>query len=161
MPKSLSLQRTFTIAHKEVLHIIRDPMTLFLALFIPIVELLILGFAIDTNIRNIRTVILDEAKSQESRMLLDRFENTQTFHIVGEVLTDEELNRALVSGRARVGIKIPEHYSRRLLAGDTAQVLVVVDGSDSSTAGEAVNVGNLLTMGENLQQILTARNLRF
>src|SRR5207249_515321 len=96
---------------------------------------------------------------QESRTLLLRFVNTEDFKIVGEVFTDPELAEALVSGRARVGIKIPENYSRRVLGGQTGQVLVLVDGSESSVAAEAVNVGNAIGLSESLDRILAGRSM--
>jgi ABC-2 type transport system permease protein len=151
---ALTLQRTASVARKEVLHIFRDPATLFFALLIPIIELMMLGYAIDTNVRHVHTVVLDQAMTQESRMLLDRFTNSDDFLIVGEVFTDEALSQAIVAGRARVGIKIPEDYSRRLQAGETAQVLLLVDGSESSVAGEALNVGNAIALSESLQRAL-------
>jgi ABC-2 type transport system permease protein len=154
-----SLQRMFSVARKEVFHILRDPATLFFALFIPIVEMFMLGYAINTNVRNVRTVILDQCRTQESQALLRQFENTQDFLIIGPVQTDEELTRAIVSGHARVGIKIPEHYSRRLQANDTAQFLVLVDGSESAVAGEVVNVSNALALRESLARVLGDRIL--
>src|SRR6516165_9153776 len=118
MPAAISLQRTISVARKEMLHILRDPQTLFFALFIPILELFMLGYAIDMNVRNIRTVVLDQARTQESASLLKAFRNTDDFEFVGEVSSDEELREAIVAGRAHVGIKIPEDYSRKLLAGE-------------------------------------------
>src|SRR5947209_15939892 len=123
------LQRIFTVGRKELLHILRDPMTLFFTLFVPLVQLFMLGYAIDTNVRNVRTVIYDQAGTQESRALLQRFENSKTLKIIDHVFTDAELMQALVSTRAHVGIKIPSDYSRQLEAGGTAQVLVLVDGT--------------------------------
>lgn len=159
MSTLLTLQRTRSIARKEMLHILRDPATLFFALFIPILELFMLGYAIDTNVRHIRTVVLDQARTQESRELLRSFVNTQDFDIVGEVFTDEALSQTIVAGKARVGIKIPEDYSRKLLAGETAQILVLVDGSESSIAAEAVNVSNAIALRESLERMLGARPL--
>jgi ABC-2 type transport system permease protein len=147
-------RRFYSVARKEVLHILRDPGTLFFAIFIPILELFMLGYAIDMNVRNIRTVVLDQARTQESAQLLKSFENTDDFEFVGEVSSDDELRQAIVSGRAHVGLKIPEDYSRRLLAGETAQILVMVDGSVSSVAAEAVNVGNALALRESLKLVL-------
>ncbi len=150
----LGVQRLASVARKELLHILRDPATLFFALFIPIVELFMLGYAIDTNVRNVRTVVLDQAQTQESRELLRQFENTDDFRIVKYVYRDEDLSHALVAGTALVGIKIPEDYSRRLLAGETAQILVLVDGSESRVAGEAVNVGNAIALRQSLIHLL-------
>ncbi len=154
-----SWQRTFSMARKEFLHIIRDPTTLFFSLFIPICELFMLGYAIDMNVRHVPTIILDQAGTQESRMLIDRFANTQDFDIIGQVYTDAALSEAIISGRAHVGIKIPEDYSRQLMAGQTAQILVLVDGSQSSIAAEAVNVSNAIALRESLLQILGERSL--
>jgi len=154
MPAGLSMQRAYSVARKEVLHILRDPATLFFALFIPLVEMFMLGYAIDTNVRHVRTVVLDLARTQESRRLVQGFENSEDFRVVGEVFTDEALSEKIVSGQARVGVKIPEDYSRRLAAGKTAQVLILVDGSESSVAAEAVNVGNAIALRESLGRVL-------
>ncbi|MDZ4687892.1 MAG: ABC transporter permease [Planctomycetaceae bacterium] len=153
----MSLQRAASVARKEFLHIIRDPTTLFFSLFVPILELFMLGYAIDTNVRHVSTVVFDQARTQESRLLLRSFENTQDFRFIGEVFTDLEMSEAIVSGKAHVGIKIPEDYSRQVLAGQTAQILIIVDGSVSSIAAEAVSVGNAIALRESLKQILGSR----
>lgn len=149
-----SPQRTASVAQKELLHILRDPTTLFFSLFIPVMEMLMLGYAIDTNVRNLPTVVFDAAGTQESRALARSFENTGDFTIVGYVYNDKQLSQEIVAGRAHVGIKIPEDYSRQTGSGHTAQLLVVVDGSQSSVASEAVSVGNALALRESLRQVL-------
>jgi ABC-2 type transport system permease protein len=154
MQLSPSLQRIYSVARKEVVHIRRDPATMFFALAIPIIELFMLGYAIDTNVRHIRTVVYDQCKTQESAILLREFVTSEDFDIVGDVYSDEELHEAIVSGKAKVGIKIPEDYSRRLEAGQTAQVLIKVDGSESSVAGEALNVSNAIALRESLNRLL-------
>src|SRR5262245_48114648 len=121
MTTRFSWQRLFSVARKEVIHILRDRQTLLMTLFFPVVELVMLGYAIDTNVRNINTVILDQSRTQESRSLLRKFENSDDFHIVAVVASDQDLQRWIVEGRARVGIKIPENYARRLAGGMTAQ----------------------------------------
>src|SRR5439155_6354742 len=120
----------------------------------PVLELFMLGYAIDTNVRDVRTVILDQAQTQESNALLRAFENSKDFLIVETVYREAELTEAIIDGRARVGIMIPEDYSRKLQAGQTAQLLVLVDGSVSSVAAEAVNVGNALALRESLRLVL-------
>ena len=152
-------KRLGAVARKELLHIVRDPATLFFAAFLPVMELFLLGYAIDTNVRHVKTVVFDEARTQESRTLILRFTNSEDFRIVGEVFTDRDLAGALVSGRARVGIKIPESYSRRVQAGETGQVLILVDGSESSVAAEAVNVGNAIALSESLDRLLQGRSM--
>jgi ABC-2 type transport system permease protein len=149
-----SLLRTFSVARKELLHILRDPQTLFFTIFVPVLELFMLGYAIDTNVRDVRTVVVDHAGTQESRRLLAQFENTGDFKIVRQALTDRDATQLIVAGEARVGIVIPEDYSRNLAAGRTATVYIMVDGTESSIAGEAVNVGNAIALRESLIRVL-------
>ena len=156
---AFSFQRTLSVARKELLHILRDPQTLLFTLIFPIMELFILGYAIDLNVRHVRTVIYDEAGTQESRQLLQRFENSQDFDITARVFNDAELNQAIIAGKARVAIKIPRDYSQKLEAGQTAQILVLIDGTESSVAAEAVNVGNALALRESLERALGDRPL--
>src|SRR5437868_1900777 len=108
MSARAALQRIVSVTRKEVLHIVRDRMTLMMAFFFPVIELIMLGYAIDTNVRNVPTVVLDLAGTQESELLLRKFTYSEDFKIVGFVRTDEELYDAIVAGRAKVGIKIPE-----------------------------------------------------
>jgi ABC-2 type transport system permease protein len=156
---SASSRRLVSVARKEVIHILRDPMTLFFTVVIPIMELFMLGYAIDTNVRHVRTVLLDQAGTQESRQLLQKFENSDDFTIVARVFSDSELHRAIVTGKAHVGVKVPADYSQRLQAGQTAQLLILVDGSESSVAAEAVNVGNAIALRESLDRALGDRQL--
>jgi ABC-2 type transport system permease protein len=150
----LSWQRLISVARKEMLHILRDPATLFFAFFIPVLELFMLGYAIDTNVRNISTVILDQANNQDSRELIQRFENSTSFRVVRQVRTDMELSGAIIAGKARVGIKIPHDWSRRLDGKQSAQLLVLVDGSESTIAGSALDVSNALALRESLERVL-------
>ena len=123
----------------------RDSMAILFALVVPLFEMIILGAAIDTNVRQVPTVVYDQSGIMEtgttdgtgdSRALIDRFRNSDTFSIYKYVHSDSELNEEMVAGRARVGIKIPYDFDRNLLRGDSAQVMVMVDGSDSTVAGQ-------------------------
>lgn len=154
MSSSFSLQRLLSVARKEILHILRDRQTLLMTLFFPIVELVMLGYAIDTNVRNIPTVVLDQARTQESRALLRKFENSDDFNLVALVQSDQELQDWIVRGRARVGIKIPEYYSRRLQGNQTAQFQVLVDGTVSSIAGQAIGTSNAIALRDSLEKVL-------
>ncbi|HEX9760251.1 MAG TPA: ABC transporter permease [Candidatus Acidoferrales bacterium] len=142
------------VLYKEFLHMRRDRMAIFFALLIPLGQMIVLGFAIDTNIRNINTVVFNQDNTQASRELLDRFRNSDTFHIVAFAQSDKELNDWIISGRARVGVKIPVDYSDQLLRRGTAQVLVLIDGSDSSVAGTALNVSTAIGLDESLRRVV-------
>ena len=145
------------VFYKEVLHVRRDFATLFFSLIIPILQMVLLGFGIDTNIRQINTVVFNGDGRRQSRELLDRLKNSDTFHIIRYVENDRDMNDAIISGRARVGIKIPVDYSDRLLHGMSAQVLVLIDGSDSSVAGTAINVTTAIGLDESLRRVLADR----
>src|SRR5437867_5525014 len=95
-----SWQRMASVARKESLHILRDPGTLFFALFIPVLELFMLGYAIDTNIRFVRTVVCDMAHTQESQRLVWAFENSKDFKVVARVYSDAEMSRMIIAGKA-------------------------------------------------------------
>ena len=153
------------IFYKEVLHMRRDSFAIMFALFVPIVEMIILGYAIDTNVRQVPTVVYDQSGiienvdngsvgSASSRVLLDRFKNSDTYRIYKYVHSDKELNDEIVAGKARVGIKIPYDFDRQLLKGQSAQVMVLVDGSDSSVAGQALNVATAISLDESLRKIV-------
>lgn len=154
MNTSFSFQRTYAVARKEFLHIIRDPATLFFALFIPVIELFMLGYAINTNVRFISTVVLNQCQTEESKRMIRMFENSQDFRVVKYVFSEDDMNWMIRSGKAKVGIKIPEDFSRQIEARRTAQILVLVDGSESSVAGEALNVSNALALQESLKAYL-------
>jgi len=142
------------VCRKEVLHILRDRGTLFFALLIPMVQLFLFGFAIDTNVRQIPTVVLDESHTQESRQLLQRFAASDVFALREYVQSPQGLYEAIQAGHARVGIRIPPDYARHLLDGSTATVLLLVDGSDSSVASQAVNTASGVTLQQSLARVL-------
>ncbi len=150
------------VFYKETLHMRRDSMAMMLALIVPIIEMVILGAAIDTNVRQVRTAVYDQSGVMEgtqsgssaSRDLINHFINSDTFKVYKYVHSDRELNEEMVSGRARVGLKIPLDFDRKLLRGETAQVMVIVDGSDSSTAGTAVNVAGAIGLEQSLERVL-------
>jgi ABC-2 type transport system permease protein len=146
------------VFYKEVLHVRRDPATLFFSLVIPLLQMVVLGFGIDTNIRQVNTVVYNVDGRRESRELLDRLKNSDTFHIFRYVNNDKDLNDANIVGRARVGIKIPVDYSDRLIHHMSAQVLVLIDGSDSSVAGQAINVTTAIGLDESLRRVLADRS---
>jgi ABC-2 type transport system permease protein len=152
------------IFYKEALHLRRDSMAIMFALAVPILEMIILGYAIDTNVRQVKTVVYDQSGimersadtqgSGQSRALLERFSNSDTFRIYKYVHSDKELTQEMVAGKAKVGVKIPYDFDRDLLRGGSAQVMVLVDGSDSSVAGQTMNVAQAIGLDESLRRML-------
>jgi ABC-2 type transport system permease protein len=142
------------ICRKEFTHIVRDPGTLFFALVIPLIQLFLFGFAVDTNIRQIPTAVLDESQTQQSRQLLQQFAASDVFQLSTTVQSVPDLYSAMRAGKARVAIRIPYDYARRLQDGTTASVLVLIDGSDSTVAGQAVNASTGVALEQSLARIV-------
>jgi ABC-2 type transport system permease protein len=147
------------VARKEFTHILRDPSTLFFALLIPILQLFLFGYAVDTNVRQIPTVLFDESHTQQSRSLIQAFAASDIFKISAYAQTAPEMYATMRSGRAQVAIRIPYDYARNLQLGRSATVLVLVDGSDSSIAGIAVDASTGVALEQSLARIpgLTAQ----
>src|SRR5438445_9960794 len=145
------------VFYKEVLHVRRDPATLFFSLVIPLLQMVVRRFGIDTNIRQINPAVFNSDGRRESRELVDRLRDSDTFHVVRYVDNDSDLNDAIIAAKARVGIKIPVDYSDRLLHNMSAQILVLIDGSDSSVAGQAINVTTAIGLDESLRRVLQDR----
>jgi ABC-type multidrug transport system permease subunit len=149
------------ILFKEFITVLRDPMTLFFMLFPPLVEMIAFGYALDNDVKHMPMAILNEDRTVESRQFLDRFVNTETFRIVGEVQNVEELASAIRKGRAYVGMQIPPHFTRDLRAGHPAQVQMLIDGSNSTTALQALNtaLGVALTQSVELMMRESGRRM--
>jgi ABC transporter DrrB family efflux protein len=143
-----------SIFYKEIIQISRDPITLVLMLIVPMLQLTIFGYAINTDVRNIKTVVYNLDVGAKSRDLIAAFENTDYFLISEYVSSDAELNRAIVSGHAKVGIKIPPDYSDRLLNDQQATVLVLIDGSDSSIASQSLQVSTSVGLSQSITKLV-------
>src|SRR6201997_4943235 len=93
--------RGFTaILYKEFRVVLRDPLTLFFMFFPPLVEMIAFGYALDNDVKHMAMVILNEDRTVESRQLIDRFVNTETFRVVGEVQSLDQLASEIRKGRA-------------------------------------------------------------
>lgn len=143
------------IIYKELLQLSRDPVTLFATIMIPIIQLTIFGYAIDTEVRDVQTAVLDMDKTSYSRDFVQRLEATGLNKVVSYVENSDALYEEIVSGRAKVGVKIPPGYARNIDAGRSAEVQVLVDGSNNTVAGQTLgNVQNLgLTLSIELAQV--------
>ena len=135
---------------KEFSHIRREPATLVFAFLIPVLQLTIFGYAINTTIDDIRTVVLDLDGRPDSRRMIEAFVNTRKFEVVEEVHDAGAFEHAITAGRAKVGICIPPDFSDQLLRGQQATVQVLIDGSDSQVATTAMNSAALLGWSQSL-----------
>jgi ABC-type multidrug transport system ATPase subunit/ABC-type multidrug transport system permease subunit len=150
--------RFAAVARKEAVHLLRDRVGLLMALLFPLAQLFLLSYTYNLEVRNLRTAVLDQCGTQESHDFVRRLENTESFRLVKRVTRDEDLHRAIVAGEVRVAVKIPEDYARRLQAGQQAQVLMLVDGSDGRIAAEAVGVSSSVGSLVSLDRLLPKKD---
>ncbi|HUQ03216.1 MAG TPA: ABC transporter permease [Kofleriaceae bacterium] len=136
---SLSLGRIRVVAQKELLQLRRDRMTIGMMVMLPIMQLLLFGYAIDTDVRDMRTLVFDVDQSARSRDLARRLEATGFYDIVGQARSYDDIARGFRSGDARVAIVIPAGFEHGLGRHQPTQVQLVVDGSDAQVVASATN----------------------
>lgn len=142
--RASSFTGLWAILLKEFFHIRRQPSTIFFMLVVPTLQTIIFGWAINTEVENIPTVVLDLDGRNASRELVESFVNTRQFAILARTTNRDDFDRAITTGQARVGFVIPPDYSERIGSGRQVTVQMLIDGSDSQVATTAMNSANLL-----------------
>ncbi|PYK04749.1 MAG: hypothetical protein DME67_07360, partial [Verrucomicrobia bacterium] len=142
------------ILFKEFIVVARDPLTLFFFFFPPLIEMIAFGYALDNDVKHMAMLVFNEDRTVESRQLIDRFVNTETFRVVGEVQSLEQLKSEMRKGRAYAALDIPPNFTRELLAGHSAQVQLLVDGSNSTTALQALQTGLGVALTQSMESLL-------
>lgn len=138
----MSWRRTMAMARKEVLHIVRDSRSLGMALAMPLMMLLLFGYALTLDVDRIATLVYDGDGSRQSRELVQRFEGSRYFEITGYADGYRSIERMIDRDDVLMGLVIPPDFSENLLAGEEADVQVLIDGSDSNTANIALGYVN-------------------
>jgi ABC-2 type transport system permease protein len=138
------MRRLGALMRKEFTHMRHDPRTIMMLFMIPILLLILLGYAANTDVRNVPTVVFDQDNSQASRALLDAYRATDYLSIDYVSYSEAEVTRLIQGGQARVGIIIPPKYGSDLATGQTAQVAVLIDGSDPTVANTALSAAILI-----------------
>lgn len=128
---------------KEFIQMRRDRLTLALIFGIPVIQLLLFGYAVRMEVRHLPMVVLDYSHSSESRALVAVMEQTQNFRIVGAVAGYDGMREAIESGRARAAIVIPSDFQKDLKRGRTAQAQVIVDAADPQASAAAISGASL------------------
>jgi ABC transporter DrrB family efflux protein len=150
-----SMAGLLAILLKEFLHIRRQPSTIFFMLVVPVMQTIIFGYAIDTQIEHIPLAVYDLDGRRYARELVEAFENTKRFDVVARVQDEEAFRHAITSGSAKAGLTIPANYSDRIISGEQAQVQVLIDGSDSQVATTALNTAQLLGVNLSMKMART------
>jgi ABC-2 type transport system permease protein len=136
-------RRIWAIVQKEFTQVLRDRSTLLLVLILPIMQLVLFGFAINLNVDHIPTVVADQSLDAASQAYLAALESSSYFNIVRYVTDEQAVTRAIDAGEARAGIVVPVDFAARVARGE-AQVLFLVDGSDLFVSQTAYSAGAVI-----------------
>ena len=142
---------------KEFIQMRRDRLTFGLMIGIPIFQLLMFGFAINTDVKHLPTAVFDQSHSAESRDLLESFSASGYFDLNYPVKSFRELNALIDKGQAKVGIVLPPDFADEVRGGRSASVQVIVDASDSMAASSAISTA--MTIGQLRSQSIMIKRL--
>ncbi|HVA27802.1 MAG TPA: ABC transporter permease, partial [Candidatus Baltobacteraceae bacterium] len=135
------------VVYKELRQILRSPFTLALAIGVPMVQMLLLGYAINTTVEHVPAAVFREDRGPAAQAFIDGLTGSRTFDIVEYVHSREALRGAIVSGRVRVAFDIPPNFTADVVARRNPAVGSLIDGSDSAIAqvayGSAVALGGI------------------
>jgi len=146
----MNLRRTRAVAQKEILHILRDPRSLIMALGLPVIMLVLFGYALTLDVDRIPLLICDQSETPLSRELISRFEGSLYLHVKGKTESPEAIEAEILRGETLAGLVIPLNFARSIEIGQKAQVQFLIDGSDSNTASIALGYAEAIVLAENL-----------
>ena len=137
-PRFGSLRRTFAMLLKEFIQLKRDRVSFAMIIMIPVMQLLLFGYAINTTPRNLPTAVLLQEDSDLARSVLKALENTAYFRFTHQVRTEEEFDNLLQSGTVLFGVEIPRGFERAVRRGEHPALLVAADATDPVASGSAM-----------------------
>ena len=138
--------RVWAVARKEFIHVIRDPRSLGMGIAIPMLLLLLFGYALTLDVDNVPLVVWDQSESPASRQLVSGFLGSRYFLLRSYVHNYPEVEQAVDSGRALMALIIPRDFSGRIESGRLAPVQIIADGSDSNTATIAMGYADVVAL---------------
>jgi len=152
----MKMRRVGAVAHKEFLHVVRDFRSLGMAILIPVMMLILFGFALTLDVDNVPMAVWDQSGTERSREFISRFDGSRYFAVRMNVDNYGDLVRAIDEGRVTLGLVVPREFAQRIDAGRDAPVQLIVDGADSNTAtiaiGYATVVAQLYAMDLTVEQ---------
>jgi ABC-2 type transport system permease protein len=150
MMNKIKAERLIAVARKEFIHVIRDWRSLFLALAIPVILILLFGYALTLDLKKVPTVVWDQSRTAESRDLLSLYQGSPYFSLIGFRESYGGLQGMLDSGNAMIALVIPGDFADRVNGGKEVSIQILVDGSDANTSrlamGYAESVGMIYSM---------------
>ena len=141
-----ALIRTGAMARKEVVHIGRDPQVLLFALGMPVVLILLFGYAVSFDVENIPLVVVDYDHTEQSRKLTQQFTSSHTFQLVAHRSAADEVEPLFRSGHARAALVIPKGFAKALKRGQNAKAQILLDGADNTTASIALGYASSIAL---------------
>jgi ABC-2 type transport system permease protein len=150
------LRRIKALARKEFIQIIRDPRSMSMAVLIPVLLLVLFGYALTLDVDNVHLAVWDQDKSQVSFDFIRNFGSSRYFKIIGYYDNYDELSALIDNNTALMAMVIPNDFSKLILAGEPAPVQLLIDGSDSSTADIALGYANSIVSSYNVQYVTKA-----
>ncbi len=130
--------RYLAIAKREALSIVRDPRSLFLVVFLPVMLLIVYGYGVTFDIRHVPVAFYDQSRSAQSRDLIDRYLSSGYFLLRESANSRESLDRLLIGDKIILGIVIPPDFADHIIAKNGGEIQVLVNGSDANTANVAM-----------------------
>ena len=152
----MNLKRVNAIARKEFIQILRDPRSLGLGIAIPVILIILFGYALSLDIDHVPMVVWDQDRSKTSVDFLLNFKNSRYFSIIDYYDNYRLLERDINFGRAMIGMVIPKDFSHYMLSKQQAPVQIILDGSDSNTAQVALGYVNSVVYAYNLNVMTNA-----
>ncbi len=156
----MSFRRIRAMFRKELLHIVRDSRSLTMALAVPVVMLMLFGYGLTLDVDRIPTLVYDSDRTPQSRDLIAQFAGSRFFQIQGYVNDYQAIERAIDRDQCLLAVVIQRNFARELLAGRSAPVQLIYDGSDSNTASIAKGYADSMTQGYSFQLRAAAMNRR-
>lgn len=156
----MNLKRVLTVTKKEFIHIRRDKVSMILALIAPIMMLLLFGFAVSTDVSDIKLVVCDQSNTQESRALIKSYENSNYFIVYAQTDNPEKAVEMIDAGKAKAALIISPDFTRSIRRGGKGDVQILIDGSDPSiartTGSYAILIANSFSLKINSVKLVNA-----
>jgi ABC-2 type transport system permease protein len=143
-------RKTWAVLVKEFIQLKRDRVSFAMIIMIPLIQLMLFGYAINTNPRHLPTAVLLQENSDLGRSILAALENTDYFHVTERPRSEAELDELLAAGKVLFAIEIPRNFERSVRRGDKPAMLVIADATDPVASGSALSA-----LGQVLQSALS------
>ena len=155
-PGGINLRRLVAVARKEFIHVLRDKRALAIAILLPMIMLMIFGYALTLDLDRVPLAILDQSRTPQSRELVARFEGSRYFSVVQRAGSEREVEAAINRGQAMLGLVVPLDFGRRVASERKTQVQVLADGSDANTTTLALAYAETIVRSYS-QEVLVTR----